>query len=440
MKIHLIGIGGIGVSALAQYYLSQGHEVTGSDLTMSEITDYLQKLGVKITKNKSLPAKIPHKMPDLVVYSPAVKKTNPELAFYLKKKIKCLSYPEALGGLTKNYFTIAVSGAHGKSTTTAMLGLILIKAKLDPTIIVGTKLKEFGGANFRPGKSKYLVIEACEYDSSFLHYVPQMVVVTNIDKEHLDYFKNLKNVIAAFMDFIARLPDSGALVANGDDKNMQKILLDKKFQAKSRFKISGFRIKSKEADIVKNILNVPGIHNVYNALAALTAAKELKIDDDVVLKSLSEYKGSWRRFEEKEKIINGKKIKIINDYGHHPTEIEATFEAARQKYPDRKIWCVFQPHQHQRTFNLFNDFVKTFQSALIDNIVIIDIYDVAGRETKKIKRKVSSKSLVKKINKKSVSYASMVLAEKKVKKNIKSGDVLIIMGAGDIYEKFASRF
>jgi UDP-N-acetylmuramate--alanine ligase len=440
MKIHLIGIGGIGVSALAQYYLSQGHEVTGSDLTMSEITNYLEKLGVKITKNKSLPAKIPHKMPDLVVYSPAVKKTNPELAFYLKKKIKCLSYPEALGGLTKNYFTIAISGAHGKSTTTAMLGLILIKAKFDPTIIVGTKLKEFGGANFRPGKSKYLVIEACEYDSSFLHYVPQMVVVTNIDKEHLDYFKNLKNVIAAFKDFIARLPDSGALIANGDDKNMQKILLDKKFQAKKQFKISSFRIKSKEADIAKNILNVPGIHNVYNALAALTAAKELKIDDDIILKALSEYKGSWRRFEEKEKVINGKKVKIINDYGHHPTEIEATFEAARQKYPDKKIWCVFQPHQHQRTFNLFNDFVKAFRTALIDNILILDIYDVAGRETKKIKRKVSSKTLVKKINKKSVSYASMALAEKRVKKNIKSGDVLIIMGAGDIYEKFASRF
>ena len=439
MKIHLIGIGGIGVSALAQYYLSQGHEVTGSDLTMSEITDYLQKLGVKITKNKSLPAKIPHKMPDLVVYSPAVKKTNPELAFYLKKKIKCLSYPEALGGLTKNYFTIAVSGAHGKSTTTAMLGLILIKAKLDPTIIVGTKLKEFGGTNFRPGKSKYLVIEACEYDSSFLHYVPQMIVVTNIDKEHLDYFKNLKNIIAAFKDFIARLPDSGALIANGDDKNIGKIF-NFQFSIHNKFSIKQFSVKQKEAGELRNVLKVPGNHNIYNALAALMAARELKIDEDIILKALSEYKGSWRRFEEKEKVINGKKVKIINDYGHHPTEIEATFEAARQKYPDRKIWCVFQPHQHQRTFNLFNDFVKAFRTALIDNILILDIYDVAGRETKKIKRKVSSKSLVKKINKTSVSYASMALAEKRVKKNIKSGDVLIIMGAGDIYEKFASRF
>ena len=341
MKIHLIGIGGIGVSALAQYYLSQGHEVTGSDLVMSKITDYLEKLGVKITKNKSLSAKIPHKMPDLVVYSPAVKKNNLELSFYLKKKIKCLSYPEALGKLTKNYFTIAISGAHGKSTTTAMLGLILVKAKLDPTIIVGTKLKEFGGTNFRPGKSKYLVIEACEYDSSFLHYVPQMIVVTNIDKEHLDYFKNLKNVITAFRDFISRLPKSGVLIANGDDRNIEEIISDKKFQAQSQFKISEFKIKSKESEAVKNILSVPGTHNAYNALAALTAAKELKIDDDIIFKALSEYKGSWRRFEEKEKMINSKKIKVINDYGHHPTEIRATFEAARQKYPDRKIWCEY---------------------------------------------------------------------------------------------------
>lgn len=440
MKIHLIGIGGIGVSALAQYYLLQGHEVTGSDLTMSEITDYLEKLGVKITKNKSLSAKIPHKMPDFVVYSPAVKKTNPELAFYLKKKIKCLSYPEALGGLTKNYFTIAISGAHGKSTTTAMLGLILVKAKLDPTIIVGTKLKEFGGTNFRPGKSKYLVIEACEYDSSFLHYIPQMVIVTNIDKEHLDYFKNLKNVITAFKDFISRLPKSGVLIANVDDKNINKIISNNKFKIQKQFQISNFKIESKDAERLKVILNVPGTHNIYNALAALTAARELKIDDDIILKALSEYKGSWRRFEEKELKIGNRKLKIINDYGHHPTEIRATFEAARQKYPDQKIWCVFQPHQHQRTFNLFNDFVKTFRLASIDNILILDIYDVVGREMKKINKKVSSKMLVKKINKKSVSYSSMALAEKKIKKNIKTGDVLIIMGAGDIYEKFASRF
>jgi UDP-N-acetylmuramate--alanine ligase len=266
-----------------------------------------------------------------------------------------------------------------------------------------------------------------------------MVVVTNIDKEHLDYFKNLKNIIDAFKDFISRLPKSGVLIANGDDRNINKIF-NSQFSIHNKFSIKQFSIGQKEARDLKNVLKVPGTHNIYNALAALTAARELKIDDDIILKALSEYKGSWRRFEEKDGIISGKKIKIINDYGHHPTEIKATLEAVREKYPDKKIWCVFQPHQYQRTFNLFDDFVKTFRLAPVDNILIMDIYDVAGREKKKINMKVNSKLLVKKINKKSVLYAQMFLAEKMIKKNIKNDGVLVIMGAGDIYEKFASRF
>lgn len=428
MKIHFIGIGGIGVSALAQYYLSSGHEVTGSDLVMSEITGYLKKLGVKITANKLQKVS---KNPDLVVYSPAVRKDNPELKYYLKNKVKCLSYPEALGELTKKYFTIAVSGAHGKSTTTAMLGLILLKAGLDPTIIVGTKLEEFGNTNFRPGKSKYLIIEACEYDSSFLHYRPQIIVITNIDKEHLDYFKNLDNIIKAFKDFISRLPKSGTLVVNGDDRNIKGLL---------NFKVQKFFLAQNETANIKKILKVPGNHNVYNALAAMTAARELKIDDDIIFKALAEYKGSWRRFEESDGIIGSKKIRLISDYGHHPTEIKATLKAAREKYPDKKIWCVFQPHQHKRTFSLLNDFIEVFSSALIDNIIITDIYDVKGRESKSISKKVDSKMLVKKIGKRNVFYLPLNNIEKYVRNNIKNGDVLLIMGAGDIYEKLALKF
>lgn len=440
MKIHLIGIGGIGVSALAQYYLSQGHEITGSDLVMSQTTEYLEKLGITINYKKISNFKLQiSKLPQLVIYSPAVKKNNSEIKFYLAMGIKCLSYPEALGKLTKEYFTIAIAGAHGKSTTTAMLGLILMKARLDPTIIVGTKLKEFGGTNFRLGRSKYLVIEACEYDSSFLHYSPQIIVITNIDKEHLDYFKSLKNIIKAFKDFIFRLPKSGVLIKNGDDKNIDKIS-DSRSSIYNKLSIKQFSIKQKEADDLRKILKVPGNHNVYNALAAMTAAREFKIDDEIIFNALAEYRGSWRRFEERDKTIEGKKIKIIDDYGHHPNEVRATLEAAREKYPNRKIWCIFQPHQRQRTFNLFNDFVKTFQSVPIDNIIITDIYDVVGRETKKISNRISSKMLVKKIHKKNVFYLSMISAEKKIKKDIKTNDVLIIMGAGDIYEKFSSKF
>ena len=420
MKIHFIGIGGIGVSALAQYYLAKGHEISGSDLVASEITEYLEKKGVKIIIGNS--AENISQDLDLVVYSPAVKKDNPELIEALKiknyknLKIKIKSYPEALGDLTKEYYTIAIAGAHGKSTTTAMIGLVLTKAGFDPTVIVGTKLKEFGDSNFRFGKSKFLVIEACEYDSSFLHYLPKIIVVTNIDKEHLDYFKTFANVKKAFKNFIAKLPPSGFLVFNKRPSMRQK-----------------------RAAKIKKILKVPGMHNVFNALDALEVARILKIKDEITFQALSEFTGTWRRFEEKELKIENCKLKIISDYAHHPNEIIATLKAAREKYPKKKIWCIFQPHQYQRTHYLFNDFVKVFRNAKIDKTIITDIYDVAGRETKKISADVSSKKLVKKIAKKNVIYLPMASLEKFIKENIKSGEVLIIMGAGDIY-KLAEKF
>ena len=435
MKIHLIGIGGIGVSALAQYYLSKGHQVSGSDLVASEITDLLKKKGVEIFIGNS--AENIKQDLDLVVYSPAVKKDNPELLQTTNYKLQTKSYPEALGDLTKEYYTIAIAGAHGKSTTTAMIGLVLTAAGLDPTVIVGTKLKEFGNSNFRAGNSKYLVIEACEYDSSFLNYSPKIIVVTNVDKEHLDYFKTFANVKKAFKNFILRLPLDGYLVFS-DDKYIPKI-------AKPKFKAFRYSAKQKEFSKVKKILQVPGKHNVLNALAALKVAKLLGVLEKTALKSLSEFKGTWRRFEERQvQILNFTprgtgKFQIVIDYAHHPSEILATLKAAREKYKTEKIWCIFQPHQHQRTYYLFNDFVKTFRKVPIDQIIITDIYDVAGRETKTINNEVSSEKLVKKINRKNVSYLPMENLEKYIKENIKNGQVLIIMGAGDIY-KLADKF
>ena len=376
---------------------------------------------------------------NLVVYSPAVKSDNPELKQARAFGIKTKTYPEALGDLTKNYYTIAVAGAHGKSTTTAMLGILMQNAGLDPTVVVGTKVKEFGGSNFRAGKSKFLVVEACEYDSSFLHYSPKITVVTNVDKEHLDYFKNFTNVRKAFKDFIARLPAGGFLVFNKDDKFIPKIN-EPKFKAYSYF------IKQKEALKLGKILKVPGQHNVSNALATLAAARILGVPDKISFKALSEFKGTWRRFEERDlkRTLRGAgnknlKLKIISDYGHHPNEISATLKATREKYPHKKIWCVFQPHQHQRTYYLFGDFVKVFRKAPIDNIIITDIYDVAGRETKKINAEVSAEQLVKKINKKNVLYFPLCDIEKYIKENIGSDQVLVIMGAGNIY-KLADRF
>ncbi len=412
LKIHFIGIGGIGVSALARYYLEKGAKVTGSDLVSSEITDTLREKGAKLLIGKHRVENLP-KTADLVVYTPAVPANNPELKRAKKLGIKCQSYPEALGELTKKYFTIAVSGTHGKSTTTAMIGLLLTKAGFDPTVIVGTKVKEFGNSNYRAGKSKYLVIEACEYDESFLNYYPNIIVITNIEAEHLDYFKTFNNVLKAFKKFVKKLPKDGILI---NEKKYKKT--------------------EKDAAKLRKVLKVLGEHNISNALSALAVARALKIPDKVSYQALSEYKGSWRRFEEKEyKIQDTKyKIHIISDYGHHPTQIRVTLKAAREKYPQKKIWCVYQPHQCQRTFYLFKDFVKVFRQAPVDKLIITDIYDVAGREEKEIKKKINSEKLVKAVNKNWVIYLPKKEIIDYLKKNLRGGEVVIIMGAGDIYK------
>ncbi len=406
MRIHFIGIGGIGVSALAQYYLQKGRDISGSDLVVSETTDFLAQKGVKIMIG-NVAGNITQDI-ELVIHSPAVKQENPELVQAKKYGIKAITYPQALGSLTREYETIAISGSHGKSTTTAMVALILIKAGIDPTVIVGTKLKEFNNSNFRMGKSKYLVIEACEYDGSFLHYQPKIEVITNIDKEHLDYFKNFAGVKKAFKDFIAKLPEDGVLIFNK-------------------------KVPLREAKKLAKLLQVPGKHNVANAYSALCVARELGIDDNISYAALAEFTGTWRRFEIKN-ILDPRPLTLVSDYGHHPTEVAATFQAAWEKFPKAKIWCIYQPHQYQRTYYLFKDFVKLFKSAKINQIIITDIYDVAGRETESINKKISSEMLVHKINKKNVRYMPLEAAEIFVKENIKSGEVLIIMGAGDVYK------
>ena len=445
MKIHFIGIGGIGVSALAQYYLAKGEQVSGSDLVSSEITELLKKKGAKIFIGHS--AKNLLKDVNLVIYSPAVKEDNPELKEAKKLGIKCLSYPESLGELTKKYFTIAITGTHGKSTTTAMAALILIKAGFDPTVIVGTKLKEFNNSNFRMGNSKYLIIEACEHEESFLNYWPKAIAITNIEKDHLDYYKNLNNILKAFRKFISHLPKNGILIVNKDDKNIKYILKTSQ-SYRSRTSIS-YSIKQKEAEKLRKILKVPGTHNIYNALAALSIARTLKIPDKDSYQALSEYKGSWRRFELTRVKLSEttRKIIIISDYAHHPTEVKATLQASREKFTRQKIWCVFQPHQYQRTYYLFDDFVKVFKEALdenrIDKLIITDIYDVAGRENKKIKKKASSKKLIKKIKEslknsaisRNVKHISSIKETATyLKKNLEDKEILIIMGAGDIYK------
>jgi UDP-N-acetylmuramate--alanine ligase len=423
MKIHFIGIGGIGISALAQYYLAKGYEVQGSDLVSSEVSNKLEKSGIKINLGSHKKENISKDI-DLVIYSPAVQKDNPEFEQAKNLNINTLSYPQALGELTKEYFTIAISGTHGKSTTSSMIALTLIKAGFDPTVIVGTKLKEFDDNNFRIGKSKYLVIEADEWQASFLNYHPNIIVLTNIEEEHLDYYKDLNHILDTYKKYIANLKDNGVLVVNEDDNNILKIV--------NNFK--PYSLKQEEADRLRKILKIPGDHNIYDALACLETARSLDIPDEISFKALSEYRGSWRRFETKDIKLNNKSITLISDYAHHPTEIKATLKATRQKFPDKQIWCIFQPHQYQRTYYLFNDFVKVFSQPFVDKLIITDIFDVAGREKGEIKDKINSNKLVEEINKSWVKYLNKEEIKDYLENNLKGGEVVIIMGAGNVYK------
>ncbi len=435
-KIYFIGIGGIGVSALARFFLKRGDKVFGSDLVSSEITEKLKKEGAKIYIN-SQNGKYLSSNFDLVIYSPAIFKDHLELKKAKKLSLKTLSYPQALGQIIKNYFSIAVAGTHGKSTTTALISLILIKAGFDPNVIIGAKLKEFGDSNCRVSNSNYFVFEADEWRSSFLNYFPKIIILTNIEKEHLDCYRNLNEILRTFKNFINHLPKDGWLIVNRDDKNLKKFI--KIFKKKTN--VLSFSLKQKEAKVLKKVLKIPGDFNVSNALAALTLARILKIPDNLSFKALSEYRGIWRRFQEEKIEVFDKKIILINDYAHHPTEIKVTLKAVRKKFSSKKIYCVFQPHQYQRTYFLFDDFVKTLSKAPIDVLILTKIYKVRGRENLKIRRKISSEKLIEEIKRKKgkklkeIKYFSNF---KKIanflEKKIKNGDVLIIMGAGDIYQ------
>jgi len=429
MKVFFIGIGGIGVSALARRFLSLGWDVSGSDRAASEITQTLQKAGVRIFIKKT--ANLKTIAPDLVIYSLAVKSDHPELKQALFSGVKTMSYPQALGELTQKYSTIAVAGAHGKSTTAAMIGIVLAAAKMDPSVIVGTKVKEFKNSNFRSGKSDLLVVEACEYARAFWNYHPQIAVVTNIEMDHIECYENEKQLMAAFEKFAGNLKKGGKLAVCADDANAKKL---GEIMKNKGLEVLYYSLAMPEAKIMREILRVPGEHNIANALAALMVARALKIADEIIFKSLAKYRGSWRRFDCRWAKIGDKKITAVFDYGHHPTQIKLTMDAARAKWPKKRIICVFQPHQAWRTHLLFDDFAKVFQNAPPDKTFITDIYQVAGRENEKIAKNINSEKLVFEIGRDKVEYVPKKRIIVKLKREIKGGEVVLIMGAGDIYD------
>lgn len=408
-EVYFIGIGGIGVSALAQYYLAKGFRVSGSDMVRTEITDDLKKLGIRVFighKAQNI------KSPELVIYSAAIRARNPELSKARKLNVKTLSYAEAIGELTKKYYTLAVSGSHGKSTTASILGLILIRAGFDPTIILGTRLKELGNKNFRLGKSKYLVLEADEWNRSFYNYYPKIAVLTNIDKEHLDTYKTLDGVIKGFARYLKNLGSDSYLVANTQDKNI--VELAKKLQPK--VKVIFYSVRRRTSDK----LRILGEHNKLNAEAARAAAKILGIKEKYIKEVFKSFGGSWRRLEKLKK-------NIYTDYAHHPTEIRATLAALTQEYKNKKIICVFQPHQQDRFNRLFKDFVSVFKE--VDRAIILPVYKVKGR---RVLQNKNPQDLIKAVNRKNVSYAkNFKEAQEQISREPK-GSIVVFMSAGDL--------
>ncbi len=440
IHIHFIGIGGISMSGLAEILLKEGFTVSGSDTKESPLTKKLESEGAHIIYGQ----KAENITPGIgcVVYTAAISRGNPELIEAVAQKIPMLTRAELLGQLMKNYDTpIAVSGTHGKTTTTSMISHILLEADLDPTISVGGILKAIGG-NIRVGNSGTFITEACEYTNSFLNFFPKISVILNIEEDHLDFFKDLEDIRHSFRQFTSLLPEDGTLVINGEIKDHQEIYQGLPcrvvtYGPGADYDYSATDISYDENghvsfDLLRHgeyadhiVLSVTGDHNVSNALSAIAVADLLDIPMDVTKKGLFSFTGTDRRFEYKGE-WNG--VTIVDDYAHHPTEIEATLKAARHS-PHNAVWCVFQPHTYTRTKAFFHEFAEALSHA--DHLVLADIY--AARETDTLG--ISSKDLADEAAKLGTDthyFPDFEQIEAFLKENCRPGDLLITMGAGDV--------
>ncbi len=441
--VHFIGIGGIGMSSLAQWFLAQNWAVSGSDIARSVVTDDLQKAGVQV-KIGQKKAHIPPEA-DLVVHTKAVRADNPEFREAKRKNIPCLTYPEAVGYLTRNHETVAVSGAHGKSTTTALAALTLMRGGLDPTVIIGTRLRELPHKNFHAGKSSWLVLEADEYGKAFHEYSPLFAIVTTIDAEHLDTYGNLTGVKKGFLRFLANVRAHGTLILNKDDKNLRSLRAQILQSAKSKsLRVIWYSQKDRDAKNVSRALAIPGRHNVSNALAVLRLAQVLGIPERVAFDTFKNYHGSWRRFEYRGMCqVSGVRCQVFDDYAHHPTEIRATLQAFREKYPRSPLICAYQPHQAERLKRLWREFQDAF--ALADYTLMLPTYRVAGRD--KEHPTYNAKKLVEAIwkrhpnqrtfyveNPRNIRKAITTLLQTLPPNSYRLSPIVVMMGAGNIVD------
>ena len=441
-KIHFIGIGGISMSGLAEILIKNGYKVSGSDMRLSHITNKLKQKGAEIF--------IGHngdniKDADLVVYTAAISPENPEYLKAVELNLPLMDRAEFLGHIMKGHkYNVAISGTHGKTTTTSMIAHIILKEDVDPTILVGGELDAIFG-NVLAGNGDYFITEACEYKASFLKFFPYIGTILDIEEDHLDYYKDIDHIKATFKKFIDLIPKEGYLIANIEDENVKTILHDYNYicniftyglntgmlQAKdihyNELGCATFDVYKDGHMLFQINLNVPGQHNVLNALASIGTALCLDFSENSITSGLSSFRGTHRRFE-----LKGTKdgVTVIDDYAHHPTEIKATLSAAKN-YPHNKIFCVFQPHTYSRTISLFEDFSNSFYD--MDNLILADIYAAREKDTGII----SSIMLGNRIREKNVNCINFHSFEEIVdylKNNLKAGDMLLTMGAGDVFK------
>ncbi|MBN2087392.1 hypothetical protein JW758_03525 [Candidatus Peregrinibacteria bacterium] len=419
--IHFIGIGGSGISSIAYLAKSHGLKVTGSDSAHSNITDALKEAGIEVVighKKENI-----DELAELVIFTEAIdQKTNPEYLEAKRLGIKMLNYFEAIGEISQHKKTIVVIGTHGKTTVTAMLGTALVAANYDPMVILGAQVKGFDNKNIKIGHSEWFIVEGCEYRRSFLSLVPFGAVLISCEAEHMDYYKDEEDYINAYIEFVEKIPENGFIVYNKENPNSVKV----SEHCKGR-KIGVDATMVKELSIKPMI---PGDFNMENTAIAFTTAKTIGANEDLVKKELESFRGAARRMEVLGE-VNG--VTVISDYAHHPTEIKATLKALKKEYSDKRIICVYQPHQYARTLTIMNDLPDSFDE--VDLLMIPNIY--AARDTEETKSKINAKKLVEMISEK---HPNVIWTEnfdktfEKIKEEVKSGDLLLIMGAGDVYE------
>ena len=444
-KVHFVGIGGIGMSGIAEILLQQGFEISGSDRALTNITRRLAGLGIKIYEGHS-PENV--KDVDVLVYSSAVSTENPEVQAAIEKKIPIIKRSEMLAECMRMQYGISIAGTHGKTTTTSMVGLTLTEGGIDPTIIVGGKLSGLGGTNARLGKGEFIVVEADEFDRTFLKLTPTIAALTTLESEHLDTYKDLDDIKSAFIEFANKVPFYGIVILCLDEPALQDIIpqINKKIltyglttqadiraiDIKHTAFSSNYIVKYKGEELGEINLKIPGIHNVKNSLVAVTIAKELGIDFEVIKKALESFSGVYRRFE----IKYNKEVLVIDDYAHHPTETSATLAGIRSGW-DRRLVAVFQPHLYSRTRDFYQEFGRSFLNS--DIFICTDVYPAREAPIAGITGELIADT-AKKFGHKNVIYVKDKNdIPTKLDEIKKEDDIIITMGAGDIWrygEKF----